>query len=41
MSFYGIYMTKDKSEMEHIKIKKLKYQLRNANKRIIGQSEIT
>jgi hypothetical protein len=35
MSFYGIYMQKDKLEMEHIKVKKIKYQLRNANKRII------
>ena len=25
MSFYGIYMIKDRAEMEHIKIKKIKY----------------
>ena len=25
MSFYGLYMNKDRSDMEHIKIKKLKY----------------
>ena len=35
MSFYGIYMIKDRAEMEHIKIKKIKYQLRNANERVI------
>lgn len=35
MSFYGIYMIKDRAEMAHIKTKKLKYQLRNANERII------
>ena len=39
MSFYGIYMIKDRSEMEHIKIKKIKYQLRNANDRIIKLDE--
>ena len=34
MSFYGLYMNKDKMDMEHIKVKKIKYQLRDANKRI-------
>ena len=39
MSFYGIYMIKDRHDMEHIKVKKIKYQLRNANQRIIYQQE--
>ena len=37
MSFYGIYMIKDRHDMEHIKVKKIKYQLRNANSRIEQQ----
>ena len=40
MSFYGLYMNKDRIDMEHIKVKKIKYQLRDANKRIIEQDEI-
>ena len=35
MSFYGLYMIKDQNDMGHIKIKKLKYQLRNAHERIV------
>lgn len=40
MSFYGIYMNKDRQDMEHIKVKKIKYQLRDANRRIIEQDEM-
>ena len=40
MSFYGLYMNKDKIDMEHIKVKKIKYQLRDANKRIIEQDKV-
>ena len=40
MSFYGIYMSKDRQDMSHIKVKKIKYQLRDAHKRIIEQDEI-
>ena len=34
MTFYSMYMIKDRNDMDHLKVKKLKYQLRNANQRI-------
>ena len=40
MSFYGIYMSKDRQDMAHIKVKKIKYQLRDANRRSKEQDEI-
>jgi hypothetical protein len=40
MSFYGIYMTKDRQDMGHIKVKKIKYQLRDAHKRIQEQDKV-
>ena len=40
MTFYSIYQIKDRNDMDHIKVKKLKYQLRNANDRLIELEKI-
>lgn len=40
MSFYGLYMTKDRQEMSALTVKKIKYQLKNANERLMEQEKI-